>query len=303
MKITSCSCPTDATQRELVNHGSLPFPIACYDDDLTFQTVPLHWHDEFEYILAIEGSLTLFLENTHLPLYPGEGIFINAGVLHAVEKASDGCAFLHSAVFHPRLIGGSADSVFWQQLVQPLLKDAPFHYQHLIPYIPWQQKILTHFADVWDALAHEPDDYENFVRYELSRALRILNQHRPANTKAPSEQERLNASRIRTMLMFIEEHYADDLAIGDIAASVSISASACLRCFNQTLGITPIQYLKQFRLDRASELLKNSRKTAKEVAFECGFNDVSYFIKTFREKKGQTPKKYQQTHTILTTTH
>ena len=54
-------------------------------------------------------------------------------------------------------------------------------------------------------------------------------------------------------------------------------------------GITPIQYVKQFRVEKAAELLRSTRLKTGEVGLECGFSDASYFIKTFREIKHCTP--------------
>ena len=54
-------------------------------------------------------------------LAEGDGLFINAGVLHADWPLAAGRCRLHSVVFHPRLVGGSPDSVFWQKYLQPLL--------------------------------------------------------------------------------------------------------------------------------------------------------------------------------------
>ena len=78
-----------------------------------------------------------------------------------------------------------------------------------------------------------------------------------------------------------------------IAASVALSESACLRSFRQMLGITPIQYVNQFRVEKAAELLRSTRLKTGEIGMECGFADGSYFIKTFREIKHCTPKEYR----------
>ena len=48
---------TDRWGRELATHGSLFFPLACYDDDMTFLDVSWHWHEELEVILAVQGTL------------------------------------------------------------------------------------------------------------------------------------------------------------------------------------------------------------------------------------------------------
>ena len=101
----------DDEGRELVQHGSALFPIACYEEDLKSYSVAWHWHEEFEYILAVKGPLAVDVSKARLVLQTGQGVFVNSGVFHAVEQAETGDALLHSGVFHPRLIGGM-DTIF-----------------------------------------------------------------------------------------------------------------------------------------------------------------------------------------------
>lgn len=102
--------------RELAQHGSPMFPIACYAEDMTADSVAWHWHEEFEYILSEKGILYVDVNKTRVRLNQGEGIFVNSGALHAVEQSP---ALLHSSVFHPRLVGGM-DTIFWQKLIKPM---------------------------------------------------------------------------------------------------------------------------------------------------------------------------------------
>ena len=63
---------------------------------------------------------------------------------------------------------------------------------------------------------------------------------------------------MKQMLRFVEEHYAEELTVQLIAGSVALSESACLRSFRQMLGITPIQYVKQYRVEKAADLLRST---------------------------------------------
>ena len=83
--------------RELVQHGSALFPIACYAEDLSSYSVAWHWHEEFEYVLCTKGPLHVDVNKTRLTLQTGQGVFINSGVLHAVEQAPEGTALLTRA--------------------------------------------------------------------------------------------------------------------------------------------------------------------------------------------------------------
>lgn len=284
---------SDAQGRELVQHGTALFPIACYAEDLSTYSVAWHWHEEFEYILAEQGALSVNVNKTRLTLQTGQGVFINSGVLHAVELAGKEPALLHSGVFHPRLVGGM-DTIFWQDLIRPLLQPGAPAYFLLEEAVPWQGQILADLRAAWEAVADEPFDYENKVRYHLASALRYLTAHGQIRTDKVSQQEQIAAERMKQMLRYVEEHYAEELTVEQIAGCVALSESACLRAFRQMLGITPIQYVKQYRVERAAELLRSTSMKTGEVGAECGFTDGSYFIKTFRELKHCTPKEYRQ---------
>ena len=283
----------DTEGRELVQHGSALFPIACYAEDLKSYSVAWHWHEEFEYVLAVKGPLTVDVNKARLTLQTGQGVFINSGVLHAVEQAEKGDALLHSGVFQPRLVGGM-DTIFWQKLIRPMLQpDAPAFFL-LDEAVPWQREVLSCLREAWKGIANEPFDYENRVRYYLSAALRLLSTQCVGGRTKVSQQEQIAAERMKQMLRFVEEHYSEELTVERIAASVALSESACLRSFRQLLGVTPIQYVKQFRVEKAAELLRSTRLKTGEIGAECGFADGSYFIKTFREIKHCTPKEYRE---------
>ena len=288
-----CEVTAADNGRELVQHGSAWFPIACYEEDLNDYTVPWHWHEDFEYILVVEGCLTVGVNKTRLHLQKGQGMFINSGVLHAVDRAKDPPALLRSGVFHPRLVGGM-DTVFWQNSVKPLQDPGAPPCFLLEESTPWQRKVLDDLRESWETIYQEPEDYENRTRYLLSAALRQIAAHCQTQRDPTSRQEQIAAERMKQMLRFVEEHCAEELTVEKIAGCVALSESACLRSFRQILGITPIQYVKQYRVERAAELLGTTRMKIGEVGAECGFPDGSYFIRTFRELKHCTPKEYRQ---------
>ena len=289
------NCEVRATQqgRELAQHGTAWFPLAAYQEDLTCFYVPWHWHDDFEYILAARGTVTVGVGKSRLYLHQGQGVLINCGGLHEVETVPEGPSLLRSLVFHPRLVGGM-DTVFWQKLVSPLQAPGAPAYVLLDAAVPWQAQALECFRDAWRAVSTDAMDYENWARYRICTALRLINQHCAACTDTISQQEQVASRRMKRMLRFIEEHYVEELTVARIADSVALSESACLRSFRQMLGLTPIQYVKQYRIEKAAEMLLTTRLKAGEIGAACGFSDMSYFTKSFREAKHCTPKEYQR---------
>ena len=291
--LSECATRVDRSHRELLRHGTAVFPIACYHDDLTREDVPWHWHDELEAAIVTEGIVRVVIGSEQFVIPAGGGFFVNSGVLHSCHRASSGGCRLHSLVFHPRLVGGSAESVFHQRYVLPVTGNKALSGMHLDRQIDWQGALLTRLESAWQVCAAEPDGYELEVRDDLSRVLALLGRHAPIHTEAASRKALRDGERIKSMLQFIMEHYGEGINTASIARSASLSESECLRCFKSAIGTTPIRYLREYRVDQAAALL-TAGEAISEVVVRCGFQDISYFTKTFRELKGMTPGEYRR---------
>ena len=294
MALGICKNPVDSRGRELVDHGTTAFPVACYHDDWSREALPWHWHEEWELALITEGDAVVTIGNEKRTLHTGEGFFVNSGILHSCRNAgADACRF-HSLVFHPRLVGGSLDSVFHQRYVRPLLDQPAPECVFLYPSIPWQKSVLDATEAAWTQCVLEHQGYEFQVRAELSQLIFRLWQNMPAARCQPDPRSLRDAERIKAMLTFIQEHYSQELTTKAIAASAMISESECLRCFRSTIGTTPIRYVKQYRIQQAASLLTATGMQVSDIASECGFQDMSYFTKSFREARGCAPTEYRQ---------
>lgn len=294
MPIAECISSVDSRGRELLQHGTAAFPIACYHDNLRENPVPWHWHEELEAAVITEGYCTVAAGKEKYVLGPGEGFFINSSILHGCrELEGAGCRF-HSLVFHPRLVGGSLDSVFYQDYVAPLLGSRAAEGMRLLPSVPWQREALEAIEEAWQLYAGEERGYEFRVREALSRLVLLLWEHLPAPGKKPGAKTLRDGERMKAMLTFLHDHWAEALDTGRIAASASISESECLRCFRGAIGTTPIQYLRGYRLRQAALLLSGTNMPVADIAAQCGFPDASYFTKTFREERGCTPSEFRK---------
>lgn len=284
---------TDKNQRELVEHGSALFPIACYHDKLTDNEVMWHWHEEFEAIIITQGSAIITVGKEKYTVNQGEGIFVNSGVMHSLAAAGiSGCSF-HSLVFHPRLVSGGIESIFYQKYIQPVLDNSTFKSSQLVPGSPWNQICLDAIEIAWQSCVYKTPGYEFKVRGSLSDLVFQLWNHLPVIRRQPDAKVVRDSDRIKAMLQFIHDNHAAELTTKLIADSVMISESECLRCFHNTINTTPIQYVKQYRIQQASHMLVFSKEKIADIAVKCGFQDISYFTKTFRQLKGCVPSEYR----------
>lgn len=293
MALAPCGTKTDEQGRELAQHGSAQFPVACYHDDLTRESVPWHWHPELEAFVISEGAAVVAVGSARFTLGQGEGIFINASVLHAVWPHGRSRCRLYSVVFHPRLVGGSPDSVFWFKYLQPLLGGEGRECVRFDGTESWHGQAVQAMEAAWKSCADELRGYEFRTREELSRLIFLLSQHQPPVPPAKSGKVLRDEGRVKLMLEYVHQHYGSQLTAAAIARAAAVSESECLRCFRSIIGLTPIQYVTQYRVQKAAELLSASALTIAEVGAKCGFQDASYFTKTFHALKGCTPSVYR----------
>lgn len=294
MALSPCNTTVDASQKELVDHGTSMFPIACYHDDLSQGEVPWHWHDEWEAVVVSEGICTVAAGKEQYVIRKGEGFFINSGVLHGCWDMEDSACRFHALVFHPRLVGGSIDSVIYQNYVQQLSRNNSLQSIHLKPSIEWHQEIIDAIEKTWQAGVQEPFGYEIKMRNYLSELLLSLFANLPSTQERVTAKALRDGERIKQMLQYIHSHYAEEIKLQDIANSTSLSVSECLRCFRTTLGTTPAKYVRQYRVQKATQLLRTTEMQISEISEICGFQDLSYFTKTFREAKGYAPSVYRR---------
>ena len=293
MAVSVCNVLTDPKEKETTPHGRADFPVACYEDDMQVLNVPLHWHEEYEYIIAVKGIVTVCVNTGQLKLQEGDAVFINSGCLHGVLPSGRQVSVLRSLVFLPRLIGGSSDSVLFHKLIVPLSgREAPPYL--LLSRAPGWQTDLNHaMLSAWQALSEEVYDFENETRYLLSRALRLLVDHLP-ELAAPPRSNDLLLEHMKRSLRYIEEHYMEDISNRDLMDVCHCSESALLRNFRSVTGCPPMQYLLRFRMQKAAELLLTTDMKSCDIGEACGFHDFSYFTRLFRRYSGRTPIAYRE---------
>lgn len=99
---------------------------------------------------------------------------------------------------------------------------------------------------------------------------------------------------LQRVMQFVEENISNSEAgVGDMASAAAVSRSGLQRKLKQAMGITPQDLLREARIKRACQLLRETNKTVAEVAYSCGFTDPKYFSRSFKQSTGQSPTEYK----------
>jgi len=126
----------------------------------------------------------------------------------------------------------------------------------------------------------------------ISRDFRILSDSGFSDTEVFS----YNSRRIEKVMEFIHTSFDKQISLGEAAKIASMTESAFSRFFKLRTGMTFIDCLTEVRLGHASRMLISTTKTIAEIAYSCGFNNISNFNRIFRKKKSCTPRELRESY-------
>ncbi|NNE78212.1 MAG: helix-turn-helix transcriptional regulator, partial [Pricia sp.] len=121
-----------------------------------------------------------------------------------------------------------------------------------------------------------------------SKEFELLHKKPFVNTYSKKEQ-----SRIRQIYAFIDERYEGKITVDEVAATCNLSKPAFCRYFKKATGNTFIGFLNQYRISQAKRLLLMG-KNVSETCYECGFESLSYFNRTFKKVTLENPSEFRK---------
>lgn len=148
---------------------------------------------------------------------------------------------------------------------------------------------------ILDDIAHDNERFVQFLKslyilYELSvsEGSRVL-----ASSSFAHSPRKVESRRVEKVRQYIDEHYSDQLKLADLAALVGMNPVSFSRFFHQRTGRTLSEYIVDIRLGHAARMLVDTSKTVSEICYECGFNNLSNFNRTFKARRNCTPRDFR----------
>lgn len=262
--------------------------------------VEWHWHQDLEVIIINHGDALFMTNDESIPLTAGEGIIVNANVMHCIvskEKAPH-CSF-YSMTFHPSFLFGYGAMSLADKYLSPILSSKSFQYLALRGEAAKENDLLECVNEIIASNLIKKFGYELYTKEKLCSfwltLMEIVAPHIESEKLLSSKS--LDETRSKEMITYMEEHYSEKITLDDLADCVHISKSECCRCFKRALNLTPFEYLMKYRIFTAMNLLQSNDPVAESfssLAFHVGFNNASYFNKVFKQYMECTPSEYKK---------
>ena len=239
------------------------------------------------------GSLEYHTPHGRIEFPAGSGGMVNANVLHmtrVLSRTEKNIQLLH--IFDASLLGGEQGCRIERQYIAPIVTAPQIEIIPVFPGNALQDGILGRILES----LHLPNDkfgYEMKLREVLSEIwLMLFELSRPMLDRGGETNK--NNDKIKLMMIYIHEHYPEKISIRDLAAAAYLSERECFRVFHDYLHMTPVEYIKSYRLQKASQMLEKGQEPITEICHACGLGSSSYFGKVFRDYAGCTPLEYRR---------
>ncbi|MBQ8798501.1 MAG: helix-turn-helix transcriptional regulator [Lachnospiraceae bacterium] len=287
----------NTTLYETVSHKTASAPYSLHHTQVGDSAEPalyLHWHNEMEFLLLLEGELIFHVEERSFLLRSGDAIFIPPGLLHYATSNSSASVSFRAFVLSPELICSSFDTLTYNTYVLPVMHNNLSYSLVLQNSVAWQADVLLYLQQIF---SKESAD-ELYVR---GISLLIWNKMYRHHIGKHSTTPTLHAlsKQLSIAISYLHNNYHRSITLTELASLIPLSEAQFCRSFKHLTGLTPFRYLVRYRILQSCTELTHTNKKITDIALSCGFNNVSYYNRAFLQIMNMTPSEYRICHPNL----
>ena len=229
-----------------------------------------HVHESHEVLIPLEGDFTVTISDKSWRVNPSEMFWLPNGTHHSFSSDDNRCGERLVLLF---------DEKVWNKWKGVKRAATLFPCHQLIKELSFY--IITKGSKVSGTA---------LVDALISIVSEVVGQHSEVLGRA--EDVELDPAT-RKALDALAARFTDDLTIEELAGVAGTSPRHLSRLFSRQVGMSPKQLLIKYRIQEACRLLRDSRLSVTDVAFESGFGSLSRFIEAFRSQVGMLPSDYR----------
>ena len=279
---------------ETKNHTSAEFPYNTYLCSIPrdFTEVPLHWHDEMELVVIHKGRGRGSVNFQTETVFAGDIVMILPGQLHSISGLDTYTMEYENILFLPSMLISGAPDLCAENYILPLTKAELSTDTFLTPARSYYPEISSCIHEIDRLCSARPTGYQLAVKGWLFQFLFHLVCHQKEQTSFTRSQTK-HLEKMKRILSYIEAHFSEPISVEKVAELTYYSKSHFMKFFKTYTGKGFTEYLNDYRLARAAEMLRATDLSLLEIAARSGFENLSYFNRMFKRKYGISPGKYR----------
>lgn len=272
-------------------HGTKDDPFSTYHIEnagRSFQ-IPVHWHDEFEIIYVRSGFLTVSISGESYIGKTGDAFVVSPGNLHLMGSQT-GTVDYYTFLFPLKYISFRTDDMLDEKLLEPLNSG------HLMicPRVnDTAKELCEQLIKIYEA---KNDESESKITTQVRTKIILLQfiLHMWENGFIIENDKSGRNTVEKEMISYIQQGFTGEISLKEFGKQFHLSEKYVSQYFKEHFHITLSKYVTYLRLEHAKQLLQNSDIPVTEVAMLSGYQNVSYFIRSFKKTYGVSPLKYRK---------
>ena len=251
----------------------------------------MHFHNLLEIGVCHSGRGEMFMEDAKVPYESGMISVIPANYPHNTLSMGDSESYWEYLFVDPEKILMAMypdDILFQQKMLEKINKKAYLGKEKEVP------EVARIVYTILNEVQNKQELYRESVR-GLALTLIIMIARMNSELHVPEGLRLKNGfDQIRPALEYIRENYASSMKIADIASVCHMSESHFRRLFEESISMTPVEYLNQVRVKKACDLIKKTGYSMEEIAVKVGFTTTSTFNRNFKRITGTSPYQWKK---------
>lgn len=281
--------------RENKKHTPDDFPYNTYlcTIPLDFGEVKLHWHEEAELIIVKKGEGKVSVDLTEYTVGAGDIVFVPSGKLHSIGQSEGKTMEYENIIFKPSLLRSEGEELCQKRFIDPIFRGEIPTPTHIHGGMDCHSDISFLVSQMDKLSGKKPFGYQLAVKGCLYQAMYLLLTEGGERNGGRDKANKKSLEKLKIILSYIEKNYQSKISIEEISSRCFYSKSYFMRFFKETMGMSFVEYLNNYRLDIAAKKLKETGDNILNIAIDCGFENLSYFNRRFKAKFGISPGKYR----------
>lgn len=248
--------------------------------------MPKSFHEEIEIKYFYQAGSRVMVAGDILDVNVGDIVIINPYEMHANVNLAQEPVMYYSIVIDVDFLQGNGVQDF--ELRRILLEEGKRFKNHICA----NQRLQSIIKNTFEEMQGKKEHYRAIVKGLMAEFFGLL--IRDYLLGEETKVERLNVKKAEVVLPALSKIHADynkKITVDELAELCSISKYYFCRTFKQVMGVSPAEYVINYRLRLADVMLKDGTETVSKIASLCGFEDESYFCRCYKKRKGVSPKK------------
>lgn len=254
-----------------------------------------HHHSAFEISYIKSGSGVYRIGDQEFDIKAGDVYLFSTNEVHCITEIHNNRPMvLLNTHFEPRFIWSPQGNVFDESFLRIFFDRSENFSNRLDRNNPTTGEIASLLLRMQREAEERPEAYELMIKTYLLNILVLLirNYNYVSNATVPSLQSE-SLFRVEAALNYIDESITKPLTLDDIAQHAGMSRTYFCSVFKKLNGLTPWEYIGLKRMEMAKNRLRQSDDAVLEIAFDCGFNNISHFNRLFKRATGMSPLEYK----------